>query len=300
MIERNSDNVNMVINKPFIVAIIINITFVILEVIIGITNNSMSLISDAGHTLSDSLGMILVLISFLLAKMESTKKFTYGYKKTTILISLINSIILIATVIIIIFESLQRMQLHGHINGQSMSYMGIIALCVNLITVYLLSKGQKNDVALRTIFIHKLADILVSIGLLVSGIIIMITGIGIIDRILSIIIAAIVLVPAIKLLITNIRLTIDGVPENIDIDDIKNIMMSIPGVEEVHHIHVWALSTQENALTAHVHITNIERTGTIIAQIRNELMSIGIQHVTIEAENKDFSCTEQVCHIPNH
>jgi len=288
------------LNKYFILAVALNIAFVVVEAVAGYMHNSMSLISDAGHNLSDSLGLVLVLASFFLANLNATPRFTYGFKKTTILISLFNALLLIFAVCMIIYESIVRMGREETVDGETMTAIGAVALAINCLTVYLLSKGQKRDIAIRSLFIHKLADIMVSVGVIISGFIISLTGWTMLDRIVSLVIAVIVLVPSIKLLVCSVRLSLDGVPEGIEVTSIQKVIEGVEGVSEVHHLHVWALSTQENALTAHVFVNcPTDATGKVISCIRARLLEAGIHHVTIEVEREQEGCEEHECNFCN-
>jgi len=294
---------------PFLLAVALNIAFVITEAIIGAANHSMSLISDAGHNLSDSLGMLLFVMALWLATLRPTKRFTYGYKKLTILISLFNSLLLIFAVSAIIVESILKLRVAEDVSGEAMTMTAAFGLAVNVVTVYLLYQGQKEDIGIRTIFLHKMADIMVSLGVLVSGLVISYTGWTMLDRVVSLVIAVIVLIPSIRLLITSVRLSLDGVPEGVDIDKIRSLIESEKDVILVRDLHVWPLSTQENALTATVVVRDeslkarkdytvshkdssdipadandnaMNTMETTAERIRKKLKALGINDVTIE------------------
>lgn len=199
----------------FIFAIVLNMLFVMIEAGVGVWQNSLSLLSDAGHNLSDVFSLLLVLIGFGLAKVHSTKKFTYGYKKSTILISLLNAIILLVAVGAIVVESVHKLQHPDIVDGAAISWTAAVGILVNGGTVLLLMHGQKSDLNVRGAFLHMLADTLVSVGVVVSGVIIRFTGYYMIDPIVSLLIAFVILVTTWNLLRDSLRLAMDGMPEGI-------------------------------------------------------------------------------------
>ncbi len=282
-------------NKVLLFSILLNLAFVVAEALMGLWVNSLSLLSDAGHNLSDVFSLVLVMIAFRLSKVKSNKTFTYGYKKSTILISLLNAIILLVAVGIIITESVHKLQSPAEINGAAVSWTAAVGIVINGLTVLLLMKGQQNDLNVRGAFLHMVADTLVSVGVLVSGFVITATGWTLIDPILGMAIAVVILVSTWSLLSKSLRLSLDGIPEGVDIDRIGQTMSEVPHVREAHHIHVWAISTTENALTAHVVIDEIARLEDIKEEIRHRLSHCGIAHATLEIETTDSHCHARRC-----
>lgn len=280
----------------FIVAIILNLAFVFAESGIGLWQNSLSLISDAGHNLSDVLSLALVLFAFHLAGKHSNSNYTYGYKKSTILVSLLNAIILLIAVGAIIAESIHKFIQPAELNGAAISWTAFVGIIINGITTIMLMKGQKDDLNVRGAFLHMAADTLVSIGVVISGIIIIFTGWTIIDPLISIIIAIVILITTWQLLISSLRLSLDGVPQNIKPDEILDAIKRQQHVSDVHHMHIWAISTKENALTAHIVIDNQhEDDDAIRVNIKNELKQHGITHATIEIETLNSQCSDSKC-----
>ena len=278
-----------------IFSIALNLLFVFIEASVGIWKNSLSLLSDAGHNLSDVFSLALVLVGFYLARRAANSHYTYGYKKSTILISLLNALLLLVAVGIIIAESIHKLRTPVAIDGVAISWTAGIGILINGITTLLLMRGQQNDLNVRGAFLHMAADTLVSIGVVISGIIIAATGWYIIDPIISLVIALVILVSTWELLHDSVRLALDGVPENVDIDHLREHILAAPHVVGVHHIHVWAMSTTENALTAHVVVDDLQNAHEAVHAIKDELREEGITHATIETETPSTPCEEQEC-----
>ena len=282
-------------NGIFIFCIVLNLLFVGVEALVGLTQNSLSLLSDAGHNLSDVFSLVLVLVAFQMAKVRSGAHYTYGLKKTTILISLVNALLLLAAVVGIVVESIHKFSEPVEVNGIAVSWTAGVGILINGLTVVLLMRGQKSDINVRGAFLHMVADTLVSVGVVISGIIISWTGWNVVDPIVSIIIALVILVSTWDLLSGSLRLLIDGTPEGIELDDIQQSMEQVEHVKDVHHMHIWAISTTDNALTAHVVVEQIEHMETTKAQLKELLKEKGIGHSTLEFETVATPCHEHCC-----
>lgn len=278
-----------------IISIALNLLFVIIEAGVGIWKNSLSLLSDAGHNLSDVFSLALVLFGFYLAQRAANSHYTYGYKKSTILISLMNAVLLLVAVGIIIAESVHKLRMPVAIDGAAISWTAGIGILVNGITTLLLMRDQQNDLNVRGAFVHMAADTLVSIGVVISGVIISFTGWYIIDPIISLIIALVILISTWELLHDSIRLALDGVPENVEIDHICKHILATPHVVGVHHIHVWAMSTTENAMTAHLVVDDLTHSREAVHAIKSALAEEGITHATLETETPDTPCEDKEC-----
>ena len=283
------------LNGIFIVSIVLNLLFVIVEAGVGFHENSLGLLSDAGHNLGDVFSLLLALLAFKLAKVHSTKRFTYGYKKSTILVSLLNAIILLVAVGAIVLESLHKFSDPAPINGAAVSWTAGAGILVNGLTAWLLMKSQKDDLNVRGAFLHMAADTLVSIGVLISGVVISLTGYYIIDPIVSLAIAAVILISTWRLLSESLRLSLDGAPANVNMDQVREILEANPCVEEAHHIHVWAISTTDTALTAHLVMNSLSEMEPIKEEIKRELARIGISHATLEIECAGTHCHQTAC-----
>jgi len=249
--EQHNHN-NVVYNKPIVIGIILNVAFIAIEIFYGLISNSVALISDAGHNFSDVISLILALIAAMLIKKKSTEKFTYGYKKVSILIALINSILLLVALGVIIWESVHRFYNPVQIDGMTVISVAFIGILINGITAYLFIKDKEKDLNLKSAFLHMLTDALVSAGVVVSGIFITIYKFYWLDPLVSLMIVGVIFTMTYKLLKETIRLSIDAVPENIDIKSVFDYLMSIEGVKEIHDLHIWSLSTSQVALTVHI------------------------------------------------
>ena len=283
------------LNGIFILSIILNGLFILIEAGVGLWQNSLSLLSDAGHNLSDVFSLVLVLIAFRLAKVQRNERFTYGYRKSTILISLLNAVILLVAVGAIVIESIHKFSEPTEVNGIAVSWTAGVGILINGATALLLMRGQKSDLNVRGAFLHMAADTLVSIGVVISGIIIHCTGWTIIDPIMSLVIAAVILVSTWELLSDSLRLAVDGTPNGMDLNEIKQMLVAEEHVKDVHHIHIWAISTTETALTAHVVIDDFSCWSQVSEHLKHELEEHNIAHATLEPETSDSPCHNREC-----
>lgn len=274
-------------------AIILNLLFVGVEAGVGFWQNSLSLLSDAGHNLSDVFSLVLVVVGLHLVKVHSNEHYTYGYKKSTILISLANALLLLVAVGVIVAESLHKLRQPAAIDGAVISWTAGVGILINGLTTLLLMRGQKGDINIRGAFLHMAADTLVSIGVVISGIVINYTGWFVIDPILSLVIAIVILFSTWELLRDSMRLALDGVPEGIEVEEIAQAMRETDHVTEVHHLHIWAMSTTENALTAHVVIDDEHQASTVRKALKEVLHDRGITHATIEVESGNDCCDKE-------
>ena len=284
------------LNKAFIIGIVLNLSFVIVEFGVGFYYNSLGLLSDAGHNLGDVASLILAMLAFRLEKIHSNSRYTYGYKKSTILVSLLNAVILLVAVGIIIAESIDKLFYPVAVDGSAIAWTAGVGVVINALTAWLFMKDKDKDLNVKGAYLHMAADALVSIGVVASGIIIMYTGWSIVDPIIGLGIAVVIVISTWGLLRDSLRLSLDGVPVGIDINEIRQIILDQPGVESCHHLHIWELSTTETALTAHIVIDNMERMEEIKHLIKARLEEADIHHVTLEFECEGVSCeTENDC-----
>jgi cobalt-zinc-cadmium efflux system protein len=243
----------------------------------------MALIADAGHNLSDVLALIFSWIAIKLSQRKPTIKFTYGFRRSTILIAILNTILLLAAVVIITFKTLERLHNQLEINSAGVIIVAGIGIVVNAFTAWLFMKNR-HDLNLRSAFIHFVADAIVSLGVVIGGAIMLLTGIKWIDSLVSFSIIAVILYSSYKLLINSVNLALDAVPENINIEEVQKYLKRLPGVKDVHDLHIWALSTTDAALT--VHLATSEQTDiSFISSIQKKLKEeFSIGHATIQIE----------------
>lgn len=289
-IEVGSDTTRL-----FVFCILLNLLFVGVEAGVGLWQHSLSLLSDAGHNLSDVFSLVLVLIALRLSKVKSNRHFTYGYKKSTVLISLLNAIILLIAVGAIIIESIHKFTEPAEVNGAVISWTAGAGIVINGLTALLLMRSQKSDLNVRGAYLHMVADTLVSVGVVISGIVISVTGWNVIDPIVSLLIAIVILFSTWNLLADSLRLSLDGLPEGINLDEIDEKLKSDSHVIDVHHVHVWAISTTENALTAHIVIDDIGYMEEVKERLKTILDHHHIAHSTLEFETRESHCHAHDC-----
>src|SRR6201985_2177674 len=240
------------VNRAFVIGIVLNFLYVVIEVIVGLSIHSLSLLSDAGHNLADVASLAMALIAIRLLKIKPTDKYTYGYKKTTILVALLNAAILLISLGAIGYEAVHRLMIPEQVPGKTISIVAAIGIVINAVTALLFMRDRENDLNVRGAFLHLLSDAIVSAALVVGGIVILFTHLYWIDSVLSLLVAIVILFSTWQLLRDSLRLSLDGVPQGIEIKTIRETIAGIEGVKDFHHIHVWAISTTENALTAHL------------------------------------------------
>ncbi len=282
------------LTRSFLWGIGLNILYVILEAVFGFIYDSMGLLSDSGHNLSDVAALLLSLIAVRLALKKPDERFTYGFKKSTILISVLNAVILFIAVGFIVFECIEKLITPEKVNGLAVALIAGIGVVVNGLTMLLFRKGKEGDLNVKGAYLHMLADALVSIGVVISGIVIHFTGWYIIDPLIGLGVAVIIVFSAWGLLKESITLSMDGVPEGINVENIREQMMKNPEVEDVHHIHIWSISTTENALTAHIRLKNIVIEESVKQNLKDILCKNGISHSTLEFETHESCCVDDI------
>ena len=279
----------------YVVAVVLNLAFVVVEVIAGFIGHSLGLLSDAGHNLSDVFSLLLAMIALKLASSHATKRFTYGYRKASVLISLLNAIILLVAVGAIMVESVNKFMHPAEVNGSIIIWTAAVGIVVNGATAWVLSRQQQHDINTRGAFLHMLADTLVSVGVVVSGIVIKYTGWVVIDPIIGLVVAVVILVSTWSLLSESLRMSTDAVPEGFDVDEITHKVEEQEGVLNVHHVHIWPISTTETALTAHVVIPESSMLEEVTDRVKELLDGLGIHHSTLELETSSSHCHDKHC-----
>jgi cobalt-zinc-cadmium efflux system protein len=284
MMELDHSHKNIDLSNAFKTGITINIIFVTTEALFGYLSNSMALIADAGHNLSDVLALVFSFMAIRISQRKPTMKFTYGFRRSTILIALFNTILLLAAVVFIVNETIKRLSMPVEINAKSVMIVASIGIVINAFTAWLFLKRKKLDLNIRSAFVHFMADALVSLGVVIAGIIMVFTGIQWIDSLVSFAIIAVILYSSYHLLINSVNLALDAVPENIDIEKVSKFLEELPEVSGVHDLHIWALSTTDVALT--VHLSTCKQTDiSFITSIQQELHErFRIEHATIQVE----------------
>lgn len=267
---------------------VINVAYSAIEFGIGLWQGSMGLVADAGHNMSDVAGLALALLAMRLVERRADSRHTFGYKKASVLISLVNAVILLCAVAGIIIESVHRLFAPDHIEGWSVALTAGVGVAVNFVSAWLLNADKGSDINIKGAYLHMMLDTLVSVGVVVAGVVISLTGWYIIDPIIGLVVAAAIIYSSWQLFHSSLRLAIDGVPEGIDPDRIVEEMAKTDGVVNVHHVHIWAISTRETALTAHIVVDDITRADEIRNRVKERLRTLGVGHSTIETES--LSC----------
>jgi cobalt-zinc-cadmium efflux system protein len=278
------------LNKAFIIGIVLNLAYVLIQIVIGLKINSLSLLSDAGHNFLDVAGLALAMLAFKLSKSKSTEKYTYGYKKASILISLLNAVILLISIGAIGYEAIFRFQNPQPLPGKIIAVIAAIGIIVNGVSAFMFFRDKEKDINIKAAFLHLASDALVSLGLVVGGIIIYYTHLYWIDPLLSIIICGVIIASTWSLLKDSLRLSLDGVPNNVDIQKVKEAVTKMEGVKDFHHLHIWAISTTQNAITGHLVVANnftMAQIEKLKHKIKHELEHLNIHHSTIEAETEN-------------
>ena len=272
------------LNAAFIAGIALNAIYVAVEAVYGFLYDSMGLLSDAGHNLSDVASLVIAMVAFRLMTHKPDIRHTYGYKKFTVQASFINALLLYTAVGAILVGAISKLMHPTAVNGDTIAWVAATGVVVNGVTAWLFMKDKNLDMNVKAAYLHMAADTLVSLGVVVSGIVIHFTGWYVLDPIVGIVIALVIAWSTRGLLAESTRLSIDTVPKSVDMNALERAILSVDGVKSIHHLHVWPLSTTEVAMTVHVIITDVNRLNYIIASVRSKSRQHGVSHPTVEAE----------------
>jgi cobalt-zinc-cadmium efflux system protein len=291
------------VSRAFVVGIVFNFLFVVVEVVVGLSVHSLSLLSDAGHNLADVASLGLALLAFRLADVKPSEHYTYGFRKTSILVALLNAVVLLISIGAIAYEAVQRFIHPEPLPGMTIAIVAGIGIVINSGTAMLFMRQKDKDLNVRAAYLHLASDAVVSLALVIGGIIIYYTGLFRIDAILSLIVAAVIVGSTWRLLRDSLRLSLDGVPADIDIDQVKKKIKKVAGVKDIHHVHIWAISTTVNAITAHLLLEDSiagDAESAIKKKIRHDLAHLNIQHATLETEHMGQNCGMMQCEEQEH
>lgn len=270
--------------RAYALGIALNLAFVLVEVIYGFSANSMALLSDAGHNLSDVLGLFVAWGGGALASRAASPRFTYGLKKASILAALANSLFLLVAVGAIGLEAIHRLFHPTSTEGHAVMAVAGAGILVNGVTALLFMRGQ-HDLNIRAAFLHMAADALVSVTVVAAGLLIVWTGQRWVDPVMSLAVAAVILWSSFGLLTESMGMSLAGVPQGIDLAEVEAALGEVSGVDAVHDLHVWALSTTETALTAHIVTAQADFPDALLTDARRLLgQRFRIQHCTIQVE----------------
>ena len=269
--------------RAFLVGVVLNTAFVIVEATYGILSGSMALVADAGHNLSDVLALILAWAASVAAKRPPSPRFTYGFKSSTILAALANAMLLAIAIGAILFETIHRLFNPAPVEGMTMVVVAGIGIAINTATALMFMRGRKHDLNIRGAFLHMAADALVSLGVVVAGLAILLTDQLWIDPVTSLLIVAVIGWGTWGLAKDSIKLGLHAVPKQIDEEAVRSHMAALPGVSAVHDLHIWPMSTTETALTAHLVMPGGHPGDAFLQSLADALeQRFGIVHVTVQ------------------
>jgi len=275
-------------NRAFAVGVALNLAFVVVEVVYGVMAQSLALITDAGHNLSDVMGLLLAWGASYLAGKQPSARRTYGYSRATILASMFSGLLLLAAVVVICWEALNRFIAPHEPVGSTIMTVAGIGVVINAVTAWFFVSGKDHDLNIRGAYLHMAADALVSLGVVVSGFLIWQFGLNWFDPLSSLLIAAVIFWSTWGLLRDSLNLAIDAVPRHMDPVEVREWLAARPGVEGLHDLHIWPMSTTETALTAHLLMPEPPSDDGFLHQLAMELeKKFKISHATIQVERGD-------------
>ncbi|MES2661880.1 MAG: cation diffusion facilitator family transporter [Pseudomonadota bacterium] len=296
--HNHRSHVGTSLNQAFAVGIVLNITFVAVEAFYGWRVDSLALMADAGHNLSDVAGLILAWIALLIGRVKPNHRHTYGLQRASVLAAFINSIVLLIAMGVLTWEALHRLHSATSTDGLTIIVVAGIGLFINGLTAFLFFRDQSHDLNVRGAFLHMAADAAISAGVVVSGIVYLYFQWEWLDPVVSLGIAIIIVWSSWKLLSESVHLLFDGVPENISFNEVREWLITRPGVTDIHDLHIWALSTTEVALTAHLIMPNGHPGDDFIHRAAHDLHEMfGIIHPTLQIEtaSKKHTCPQETC-----
>ncbi|MBB4611884.1 cation diffusion facilitator family transporter [Novosphingobium taihuense] len=274
--------------RAFAVGIALNLGFVVVEAVYGVIAGSMALVADAGHNLSDVLGLVIAWIASVLAARPPSARFTYGFKSSSILAALGNAAFLLVALGAILVETIRRLVEPEPVAGGPVMIVAAIGIVINTATALMFMRGRKHDINIRGAYLHMAADAAVSAGVVVAGLLITLTGAQWIDPVTSLVIVGVIAVGTWGLLKDSLRMGLHAVPPGIDEQKVRRFLTGLNGVEAVHDLHIWPMSTTETALTAHLVMPGGHPGDNFLHQLAHELEhDFGIGHATVQVETID-------------
>ncbi|MGK6356142.1 cation diffusion facilitator family transporter [Sphingomonas sp. DT-207] len=274
--------------RAFAIGTALNLGFVLIEGTAGFLTDSVALLADAGHNLSDVLGLLVAWAGAELAKRPASKRFTYGWRGSSILAALINGLLLLMAVGAISWEAIGRLADPPAVPGVPVMIVAAMGIVVNLSTALLFARGRKGDVNIRGAFLHMAADAAVSAAVVIGGAAILLTGALWIDPAISLAVVAVILWSTWGLLREALVMVLQAVPEGIDADAVEHTLANLPGVARVHDLHIWPMSTTEAALTAHLVMPGGHPGDSFLLDLQHQLAhDFGIDHTTVQIEVAD-------------
>jgi cobalt-zinc-cadmium efflux system protein len=273
------------LGRAFLVGIVLNVAFVAIEAVYGVLAHSTALLADAAHNLGDVLGLAMAWGASALARRAPSDLHTYGFRRSTVLAALANAVLLLAAVGAVAWEAIGRFRAPTEPHGATMMWVAAVGVVVNGVSALLFRGGSQRDSNVRGAFLHLVADAAVSAGVVVAGAIVWKTGWAWVDPATSLAVSAVVLFGTWSLLRDALHLAMDGVPRGIDLEHVRTFLLALPGVEAVHDLHIWAMSTTEIALTAHLVMPWSDCPPAFLGGLEHELLErFGIAHATVQID----------------
>jgi len=281
----------------FAIGIVLNLGFVAVEATYGFIANSIALLADAGHNLSDVLGLAIAWTAAVLAKRPPSRRFSYGLRGVSILAALANALILLVAVAFIVYNAVVRLIIPDLVEGETIVIVAAIGIVINGATAFMFARGRKSDLNIRGAYLHMLLDALVSAGVVVAGLGIAFTGWLWIDPVASLVVAALIFLGMADMLRESVTMALAGVPSSIDPDAVEEHLRTQPGVARIHDLHIWPMSTTEFALTAHLVMPGGFPGDRFLADCAHAIEHrFGISHATLQIEVGD----EEDCRLEGH
>ncbi len=279
------------LDNAYKVGIVINVAFLVAELIAGFVLNSVALFSDVWHNVSDVFALFFSMVAFRLMHKEPNERFTFGYKKSTIHVSLVNACVLFVAIGAVVMRSIEKLIHPSPVEGGYVAWIAAIGIGVNVLTLWMFYRHRKRDLNVDGVFLHVAADTLVSLGVVLAGVIISFTDLYVLDPVIALFNSGFILVSAVRHISESLRLALDGVPEGLDPRTVREtIMAREPEVVDIHYIHLWAVSTVENAFTAHVVVSTPHVGADLKRRIKHHLAELNITHANLEFEHPGEEC----------
>jgi len=271
--------------RAFAIGVALNLAFVAAEAIYGLRANSLALLADAGHNFTDVLGLLLAWGAAILSKRLPTARRTYGVRRFSILAALGNGLLLLIAICALVWEAVGRLRHPEPVSSGIVIWVAAVGIAVNTITAFMFASGRKGDVNIRGAFLHMAADAAVSATVVLAGLVIAVTGWLWVDPVMSLVVAVVIAVGTWGLLRESIDLALDAVPRGVSPEAVENYFLNLPGIKEVHDLHIWGMSTTEAALTAHLIKPALADEDAFLAAVCKDLHDrFGIEHATLQIE----------------
>ena len=275
-------------SRAFALGVALNLGFVLVEALFGWVADSLALLTDAGHNLSDVLGLLLAWGANALASRRPSARRTYGFSRATILASLASGLLLLMAVGAIVWEAMHRLIQPVEPVGRIIMIVAFIGVIINSLTALLFVGGKNRDLNIRGAFLHMAADAAVSVGVVVSGALIWMFDLAWVDPVISLLIAAVIFISTWGLLRDSLNLAVDAVPREVDPDAVRTFLLTLPGVADLHDLHIWGMSTTDTALTAHLVMHDMPADDVFLHEVSKSLeQRFQIHHATIQLERGD-------------